>query len=375
MIDYLKISSSKFDHDNLINNPLLDFVSDVNTDTGEIKLNDYGNFKKKAKYKNLQFTIYINNTQKYHLLITGSLHKYFNNGEHNYNDFRYQDLIFVLNDLQQKFALELNYCVLHNLEFGVNIIPPSTSRTILKGLLSHTNKPFKRDATSNSDYYQMEHTNYLIKAYDKAKQYRNQFKIDGEILRIEYKYTKMEYIIKLLNKYGQINKNFITLHDLKNIEVLNCFGERLLKIWNEVLFYDYTISKKDLSNHNKNKILQWQNINFWEDLKYRQQKAKQRSKLYNVIKNYSQQLQFQISNLIQSKLDILLQKGLHINQYNGAEKGDVLTECENGKGGRIDSILNQSIGNPNEIKIESKKIEVFIPEYEQWINQPGDLPF
>ena len=225
-----------------------------------------------------------------------------------------------------------------------------------------------------ADYYQVKHFNYYIKAYDKAKQNRSKFKIKGEILRFELKYIKMEDLIKLLTKKGIINKGYLTLNNLKSLEVLNVFGEQLIKIWNEILFYDYTIKVKDLSKHQKNKIAHWQNINYWEELT-KQQRLKQKIFLQKVIDNNSQKIQFAYSNLIQEKLKILMPKGLPINRDASIKKGYLLTNDQNEKGLPIDSILNRLNGNQKQFKKNSKKIEVIIPDYDKWINDPRPLPF
>ena len=80
-------------------------------------------------------------------------------------------------------------------------------------------------------------------------------------------------------------------------------------------------------------------------------------------------MQFKVSNLIKEKLYSLVQKGLPFNQGVTEKKGDVLTNIENGKGGRINSILNRLNGNQKQIKESKKLIHVEIPDYDEWINR------
>ena len=54
------------------------------------------------------------------LEITGSLHKYFNNGVHNANDFSITDCIRTIMELKEVFSLDLSQCKIVNLEFGLN---------------------------------------------------------------------------------------------------------------------------------------------------------------------------------------------------------------------------------------------------------------
>lgn len=379
MIDWIKLSVSNFDKFELIKNPLLNFIGDVNTDTGEIILTRFGTLIRVANYKSLKFTLKENKNGENTLHIRGSLHKYFNNGDHNFNDFTFKNLLGVLNDLEQKFGINLNDCVLHNIEIGVNITPPVPSNKVLKGLVSHFNKPFNRISIYNADFYQVMHSNFYIKAYDKAKQNRYKFNVIGEIFRFELKYIRMADLVNLLKNNRLINENCITLIDLKNVEILRAFGKQLLKVWNEILFYDYSISKKDLTKHQNNKLLQWSNINYWEDLlnqkNGKQKKYKQKKKLDEVFRNHSDQLQFQVSNLIQAKLSSLILKGLPFNQDHAREKGNVSTNIENRKGGPINSILIQLNGNQKQTVVSPEIIEVDIPIYSDWINDERELPF
>ncbi len=57
MIDGIKISLRNFNYEKLINHSLLDFVTDVNTNTGEIKPNKYGTIKKVTEYRGLIFIL------------------------------------------------------------------------------------------------------------------------------------------------------------------------------------------------------------------------------------------------------------------------------------------------------------------------------
>lgn len=369
MIDGVKIVTKLHDASHLINNQLLDFKSLVNTDTGEISCNKYGTYTRISNYKNLKFTLKENSHGQYILIIEGSLHKYFNNGVHNYNDFTFENLYSILSDLERKFGLNLSNCTLHNLEFGLNISPPIASKKILKGLLSHRNCPFKNISMDHAEFYQVQHNHYFIKVYDKAKQYRRRFDLEKDILRYELKYVKMEYIIRLLKGKNLVHGDSLTLNDLRNLEVLNVLGDHLLKIWNEILIYDYTIERKKLGKHLKKKIVQWQNIHFWEDLP-KQQKLKQKNKLYEVIKCYSQNVQCEFSRLLKGKLEFILAKRLPIDQESNFEKGYSLPKYKNLMRSPIASINIASIGNHKQKLKRLEKVEVSIPDYEDWIKGP-----
>jgi hypothetical protein len=359
--------------------PLLNFKGWTDIETSEIEPNKYGNKKYISYFQNIKFIVYENESRKFTLCILGSIHKFFNNGMHNFNDFTYLNIVEVIDRLGEIFSFNIHNCKINLIEIGVNIIPPIQTKKVLKGLLSHRNCRFKSYAFDDAEYFQVNHTNFYFKIYDKAKQYRaKRHIIPNDILRIELKSRKMEDLINLLKSKGIIDRDYIVLSDFKNIDVLIAFGELLVKKWNEILFYDYTISKNNLSKLQLRKLDVWQNINQWEDFK-RQKRLKQKNLLKNVINNHSQKLQLQVSNLIQEKLETLLQKGLPSNHFYISKKDDLLTtydkDVEEQEGLPFDSILIESIGKPFKMIIPYKKEYSIIPDYEEFHNDAIDIPF
>jgi hypothetical protein len=55
------------------------------------------------------------------ITLSGSLHKYWNSGAHNYNDFN-SEAFYGFERLKEKF--KYRQCILKCLEIGINIIPP-----------------------------------------------------------------------------------------------------------------------------------------------------------------------------------------------------------------------------------------------------------
>jgi len=379
LIDYLKISTTDFDHESLLRHPLLNFSGWTEMETSELKPNKYGNKKYVSYLHNLKIVVYENVTGKFTLCILGSIHKFHNNGVHNHNDFCYNDLKITIDRLSEILLFNPKTCKISNIEIGVNIPSKVSSTKVLKGLLMHKGKRFKSYSFDNANYHQVIHENYYIKVYDKAKQYRAKGHIlDNDIIRIELKYKRMSDLIVLLNSQGIINRNHIVLDDLKNIEVLKAFGILLIKKWNEILFYDYTISKKDLSKPQRRKLDVWQNINQWESFS-KQKKSKQKKLLDDVIKQHSKQIQLQVSNLIQEKLETLLPKGLPINHFNKPQKNDQLTtSITDGMEEErlpINSIYKEVNGNSFEDCFSAENPEKIRSNYEAWINDPREILF
>jgi hypothetical protein len=300
LIDYIKILTKNYNRSELERNPLLDFYDNVNTSTGEIKTTNRNGDKitpsKNAEYLGLEFKIYDTGT----ITISGSLHKYWNSNEHNYNDFGIDAINWVLDDLRTKFNLKLENCILKCLELGVNIIPPVPTNLILDNCFLHKTKPFEYQKNSNEGKYkQVQHSQYIIKLYNKALHFRSRgFEIENEILRFEIKFTRMEK----LNKAG-----IFSLNDLMNFGLIN-FKTNLISEWQNVLFYDNTTRIDTLSTKLKNALLDYRNPNYWtglldnnkiENFKYH------KKQLQKLVKNNSDRVKETITEIMHKKIEFL----------------------------------------------------------------------
>lgn len=303
MIDFVKIYVNNINIDLIECNPLLDFFELINTKTGEC------NFYKSAYYNGLLFKIYDATQKTYYrrLTVEGSLHKYWNDGEHNFNDFGIVEVNLVVNDLQSKFGIDIKNCVLKQLEIGVNINPPVNTKQVLKACIRYKTNDFKWVYTSDEgNYIQAINQRHFIKIYDKKTHYANQgFEIDNDIMRIEKKWRKMVE----LN-----NRGIFTLKDLLNYGLCR-FKKDLLKEWNNVLYCDFE-TVKGTKYENK-----YTNVNWWERLSYDKLKY-HRNNLNKIIKIDSDNNKNKISKLISSKVDFLNVKTSEINPlYIRLKKG------------------------------------------------------
>lgn len=308
MIDYIKVQLIDFDAHILECNPILDFYDVVNTSTGEIRtVNKDGKKRtpfKSATYLGLEFRIYESGT----VLLKGSLHKYWNQGLHNYNDFSYSALHEVLLDIENRFSISPSQMKLRAIEIGVNIIPPYRTLKILNHIINHRRKRFEWSCLfGKGNYKQASHSQFYVKIYDKAKQYKEEYNIIGDILRFEIKVIKMEKLKGL---------QLITLDDLIDID-FKILGNFLIKEWEQVLFYDFTIQSNSRSLSN------YKNPNYWMELIEEGKSSaynKNRLKLKNITQEHSKLVQDQISNLIRTKC-IELSKSIHSDQSELNQKG------------------------------------------------------
>ena len=325
MIDYLKIFVNELEPSILEVNPLLDFFDNINLSTGEIKtVNKHGHTitpYKNAFYKSLEFRIYDTGL----IRISGSLHKYFNSGAHNYNDFTYNDFLKVLKDLQSKFYIEPQQCILRCLEIGINLIPPIKSNRLIDLCFLHKTKPFEYQKNSDEGKYkQVEHAQYIIKLYNKALHYiAKGFDINDEILRFEIKYTKMQKLKKL---------GFYTLADISE-KGFELFKKELLREWQNVLFYDDTIKSNSI------RIINYRNPLYWCELLQKPSKTnfyKHKNILKELTLNHSENIQDQIREIMSKKIDRINSGGasfypltirsIHTPPYNLKDKLCLVTD-------------------------------------------------
>lgn len=207
MIDFIKIriNDSRLP-DRLLNSKELTFVPQRGKQVSNT-------------YKNWVFNICDSGSIEF----TGSLHKYFNDGIHNWNDFTRVDLWDTIHDLCSWLEIDPDDANLHNLEFGVNVVVPWPPKELIRDLIAYKGIPFERQTMpKNGSYQQARVTGYFVKCYDKGSQYLQ----DSHILRFEVKVTAMRYFK---------NVEIRTLGDLRKDAVLQELGKLLFESWNSIL--------------------------------------------------------------------------------------------------------------------------------------------
>ncbi len=288
MVDFIKVLLPKKYSKVLNNNKFLEFEQTANEQTGEVR--------RVAAYRNLKFEFESSGV----IIMTGSLHRFFNEGIHNYNDYTIQNLINTLLLLAKNLNIDLAEATLQNIEFGVNIMPPLPVKILLRGLLIHTGasmpmEVFKDISLPSGDYRQVRRTRFYLKAYDKAKHYT----LDANLFRWEVKIIKMIEIEHLEIK---------TLNDLINLSSSQIKGidSILVQRWNEILYYDNTIDRTLLTDRNKIKLKDWRNDNYWLEL-FESTRAKNRNKPQKEVKEF-RKITNKYSGQIQNKVGVLISK-------------------------------------------------------------------
>ena len=199
-----------------------------------------------AWHKNMKIKLYPNGW----LEVSGSLHKLFNDGKHNFNQFTKSDLSETINGLCPVLGISPWAFKVSAIEFGVNIKPPLKSKHIINNALMYKGRVFETKFHSDEGHYkEVKLTEYSVKIYDKRLHYVSQgYDTSDEVLRFELKYNKMRRV----NSFG-----IYTLEDLKE-NIVSLF-DPLLNAWDHVLLFDPAIKHEETK-------LKYSNIYFWLSL-------------------------------------------------------------------------------------------------------------
>ncbi len=295
MIDFIKLSSRLNSNQVADLRSKIDFFESINGSTGEPeKILANG---KKVSYrsigwtKNMKLELFPNG----YLELAGSLHKYYNDGKHNYNQFGKKEAEIALKRLIEVTGLELLFFKVDSVEVGVNLIPPIPSDDIINNALMYKRKPFEtKYCTDEGNYRQATLSEYWVKFYNKRLHYEIQgYDIGHEILRFELKINKM----RMLAKY-----RVFTLEDLMdNIEQIA--RDLLPKAWKGVLLYDPTMNKQT-----KEKTIKYANVNFWRGIAGKKNRSYNyhHRKLYRLMEGNTCAIQAQVKDLMLETLDGLV---------------------------------------------------------------------
>ena len=189
-------------------------------------------------------------------IINGSLHKFSNAGEHNANDYFLSDFKNTLNQLFEEIGLNPEITPVNGFEFGVNIKLPNNPNEALQRLILH-----KFNSGNNKrNYKEFGYKNYSFKIYNKSELTNIEPFQSGNILRVEVKVSRMEYV---KNKFVYCK----VLSDLLDVSVWESLEQILIETMNECLFIDLSEPEiNSLSNKETIMYLKYINPLFWENL-------------------------------------------------------------------------------------------------------------
>lgn len=185
--------------------------------------------------------------------VKGSLHKFHNDGEHNADQFTADDLLLTLDQLVMDYGIDPFDSKINTIEFGVNVVLPFAAAEVLQNLVSYKNKPFYRDARSQTPYHECRFQQFTVKLYDKGKQ-----KGFGDcLLRVEIKVMKMAY-------FNNTGVRLNALADLLNRVNYGPLGTLLVDTFSNILFDDPTIDPAALTPGERDIYQNGRNPRYWD---------------------------------------------------------------------------------------------------------------
>jgi hypothetical protein len=300
-LDFIKAKIEHFDNEAILKNKLLKFSELVDTDSGEIIISYYKNGEIKrprrtARYKQLTFQYFPpfrseKKTFPSQLTISGSLHYFYNQGKHNYNDFDIKAFHEVLFKLYHLFGLTPRNLKITQLEWGVNIrllLPVSVNQIVEHCIKFKWNLFEVKEDNIYGKYRQaLLKDYYALKVYNKGLH----FGLSYDIIRIERKqFSYLKYCKQL--GIGQYLSDLIE-SDFKG------FRETLIANWNEVLFFD-----PDIDTSHK-KIIKYRDPLFWNGFNNRTTRINNFNELRKANLEKGGDYQTKIATLIDSKINQL----------------------------------------------------------------------
>lgn len=293
MYDFAKTLLSNIDVKTLISNHCLEFKQPYNNKTSELENRQI------AKFNGLEYLII--NSQI--VLLKGSVHKFKNAGNHNYDDFTLNDFVDVLISLHIEFGINPYQTRLQNLEFGVNVEIPFKTEDFLSSIILYKNKlPDFKSYGNKGCLLRFVFDQYELKLYDKSKQYG----LNENIIRIEVKVKKMEYFNSKTRSIG-----IYSLIDLLQPDKVEHLKQLLVSAFKEILFNDFTINPSLVKRKlDRELLINGRNPKYWQNF------PKPRSKTYYrqivryralVLRYGKENPQMRVLNLIIEKLDAITQ--------------------------------------------------------------------
>lgn len=260
---------------------------------GSIKFPLFGNFlgckrtSKNAHSKGFQIA-FIQESKDNRTLtcleISGSLHKFSNNWNHNANKFTFIDLKAAIIKIKDLFKITNSNARVCNIEIGKNIIIlPSfniNSKDLASNILFAKNRS-KKETQTNRDRNENGHSFYLENETTKSKIYAKSFQQreysnDLEIIRIESVLCKSRAIIKSLG--------ISCIDDLADSKIHAKAKKYYQKRFQHLFFYQKEIEVLYATPEEKNSLLRFSKEEYWQHL-YKENKKEfiNNKKLYYTI--------------------------------------------------------------------------------------------
>ena len=188
-------------------------------DSDILEFKRYGNGER-ANYKGLIIT-----RDNLSCFVRGSLHKYFNDGKHNYNNYTLSDFVKTISDLESTLNINAESIRIGRIETGVNLdIDMDVDEFISSVILFNNIHPTMCDKG----------VIFKLNDYD-LKLYRKELRGHSNRLRIELAIKKKRKRDAIIKEYATYCN---TLSDLTNPKVWQAFGHELESICDNLIIID-----------------------------------------------------------------------------------------------------------------------------------------
>lgn len=248
MVDFVRLfwrDKTRFEHFVIQEEhfPELDTVFGLHT--GQIK------YPYRAGFNSMEVKV----TSKFGYVFN-SLHKAYNHKYldevQNYNDFGYSSLCDIIEHVNNKVT-DVEGANLTQFEFGFNIQTPIPAEEIItNNIIMHKEKGPNHTRLFNGrgKLKQFDYHNYVLKIYDKGKQYR----LPYNLLRFEVRFQKA----KEFQKFG-----IFKLDDLKSKSNLRLLFKYLITRFDELIILDQ-FDESLIEECDLDKLLRFNNPHYWE---------------------------------------------------------------------------------------------------------------
>lgn len=299
MFDGIKVQDVSVSVDGLLTNDRLTFGGLVDMQTGFV-LNPI----RRAQDRGLNFQLIPRKTGPGHRVeVKGSLHKFYNNGLHNADQYTAHDVLLTLDRLVTEYGFNLSESRINNIEFGVNIELPFAISQVFANLICYKNQPFASDPYSQTPYYTCNQQRYTVKIYDKGKQKG----MGCNLLRFEIRVRKMQY-------FTGTGIRLRTLADLLNVANYGPLGALLVNTFDAILFDDPAINQKALTPNERAFYKECRNPRYWptpdnltpkQAATHRQRMSRSKDRFRTLLHQHGSSWQQDVSTLIQQTWEYL----------------------------------------------------------------------
>ena len=254
-------------------------------------------------YKERNMNVAISPVDDEHVKVSvrGSLHKYFNAGKHNANDFTPGMVRIAMRDLFGVLRLNPDVMRLGVFEFGVNISLPFSPDRFINAIVAYNpgeRVPIKTPDTKNKIGVVFEYGDYDVKIYNKSTESGEPYH-DMNILRVEIK-IKRRKIVK--------NVRLESVSDLLEPVAWKEFIKWLRPVVDRLLIYEHgTVDDSSFSPLKKQLFRDGTTLNYWNLCRMDHSRQTYRNRIRSfenlIVKHSTSSLKERVNTLFQAKLD------------------------------------------------------------------------